>query len=97
MTVLERATALLDRFLPPEASAWLESRLREAGARLLLGASLNGVHSLPSGRMRLATDAGDLEVDEVVVAIGLSPNDALARDAGLEIAGCSERPVESLT
>lgn len=86
VTVLERATSLLDRFLPPEASAWLASGLREAGARLLLGASLGGVHSLPSGRMRLATDAGDLEVDEVVVAIGLSPNDALARDAGLEIA-----------
>ena len=86
VTVLERAASLLDRFLPPEASAWLESRLREAGARLLLGACLSGVHSLPSGRMRLATDAGDLKVDELVVAIGLSPNDALARDAGLEIA-----------
>lgn len=86
VTVLERATSLLDRFLPPEASAWLESGLREAGARPLLGASLKGVHPLPSGRMRLVTDAGDLEVDEVVVAIGLLPNDALARAAGLEIA-----------
>jgi 3-phenylpropionate/trans-cinnamate dioxygenase ferredoxin reductase subunit len=86
VTVLERAASLLDRFLPPEASAWLESRLREAGARLLLGACLSGVHPLSSGRMHLATDAADLEVDELVVAIGLSPNDALARDAGLEIA-----------
>ncbi|VTU22994.1 Anthranilate 1,2-dioxygenase system ferredoxin--NAD(+) reductase component [Variovorax sp. PBS-H4] len=86
VTVLERATCLLDRFLPPEASAWLASGLREAGARLLLGASLHGVRSLPGGRMRVATDTGDLEVDEVVVAIGLSPNDALARGAGLEIA-----------
>jgi len=86
VTVLERATSLLDRFLPPEASAWLESVMREAGARLLLGAFFSGVDSLPSGRMHLTTNAGDLEVDEVVVAIGLSPNDALARDAGLEIA-----------
>lgn len=86
VTVLERATSLLDRFLPPQASAWLESVMREAGARLLLGAFFSGVDSLPSGRMHLTTNAGDLEVDEVVVAIGLSPNDALARDAGLEIA-----------
>jgi len=86
VTVLERATSLLDRFLPPEASALLESALREAGARLLLGVSLRGIGSLPNGRMHLATDAGELEAGEVVVAIGLSPNDALAREAGLEIA-----------
>lgn len=86
VTVLERATSLLDRFLPPEASAWLESGLRDAGAQILLGASLGAVHSLPSGRMRLMTAVGELEVDEVVVAVGLSPNDALAREAGLEIA-----------
>ncbi|WP_280812641.1 FAD-dependent oxidoreductase [Variovorax sp. TBS-050B] len=86
VTVLERATSLLDRFLPPEASAWLASGLRQAGARLMLGTSLGGLQSLPGGRIRLATDAGDLAVDEVVVAIGLSPNDGLARDAGLQIA-----------
>ena len=86
VTVLERATSLLDRFLPPEASTWLESGLREAGVRLLLGTFLGGIYSMPGGRMRLVTDAGDLEVDEVVVAVGLSPNDSLARDAGLAIA-----------
>ena len=86
VTVLERATSLLDRFLPPEASAWLESSLRHAGARMLLGISLSDVQALPSGRMRLLSDAGPLEVDEVVVAVGLSPNDALARDAGLALA-----------
>ena len=86
VTVLERAASLLDRFLPPEASAWLESGLRDAGAQILLGVSLSDVHSLPSGRMRLITDVGDLEVDEVIVAVGLTPNDALARDAGLEVA-----------
>lgn len=86
VTVLERATSLLDRFLPPEASAWLESSMRHAGARMLLGTSLSDVQALPSGRMRLLSDAGPLEVDEVVVAVGLSPNDALARDAGLALA-----------
>ena len=86
VTVIERATSLLDRFVPPGASAWLASRMRAAGARLLLGASCSGVHSLPVDRWCLTTSTGDLEVDEVVIAIGLSPNDALARNAGLEIA-----------
>ena len=86
VTVLERATSLLDRFLPPEVSAWLQSNLCRAGARVLLGTSVSDAFPVETGRMLLATDAGArLEVDEVVVAIGLSPNDALARNAGLEI------------
>lgn len=86
VTLLERANSLLDRFLPREASAWLEASMEDAGIRLLLGASLSGVNALPSGRMRLITGAGDPEVDEVIVAVGLSPNDSLAREAGLELA-----------
>ncbi|WP_304309257.1 NAD(P)/FAD-dependent oxidoreductase [Pseudacidovorax intermedius] len=86
VTVIERATSLLDRFLPPEASAWLESGLRQAGARLMLGAAVERIDILPEDRMRLSTHVGELEVDEIVVAIGLTPNDALARDAGLEVA-----------
>lgn len=87
VTVIERATSLLDRFLPPEAAAYVQSSLHEAGARVLLGTSLNTVQSLPGDRMRLTTDTGvELEVDEVIVAVGLVPNDTLARDAGLVIA-----------
>lgn len=86
VVVLERAASLLDRFLPSEASAWLESRMRDAGAKLLLGTSLGEVQASPSGRLRLTTGAGRLEVDELIVAVGLSPNDALAREAGLAVA-----------
>jgi len=87
VTVLERAVTLLDRFVPPEVSTWIESRLRQRGAQLLLGASISAAQSLEEGRLRLFTDAGArLEVDEVVVAIGLSPNDTLGRQAGLSVA-----------
>lgn len=86
VVVLERAASLLDRFLPREASAWLEARMRDAGAKLMLGTSFSGVQATPSGRMRLTTGAGRLEVDELIVAVGLSPNDALAREAGLAVA-----------
>ncbi|GAB3116133.1 FAD-dependent oxidoreductase [Bordetella tumbae] len=86
VTVFERAASLLDRFLPCEASAWLEARMRDAGAKLMLGASLSDVRASPRGRMHLITGAGALEVDDLIVAVGLSPNDSLAREAGLEVA-----------
>lgn len=87
VAVLESAPSLLARFLPAEASAWLGSTLRGQGARLLLGTSVASAMPLKDGRIALVTGDGDrMEVDEVVVAIGLSPNDALARDAGLDIA-----------
>jgi 3-phenylpropionate/trans-cinnamate dioxygenase ferredoxin reductase subunit len=85
--LIEQASCLLDRFLPAEASAYLHSALTDAGAQILLGNSICGVHILTNDRIRLITHAGlALDVDEVIVAIGLTPNDTLARDAGLEIA-----------
>jgi 3-phenylpropionate/trans-cinnamate dioxygenase ferredoxin reductase subunit len=87
VTVLESAPSLLARFMPPEACAWLEATLRSEGARLILGASVGFATPLENGRVLLVTSDGTrLEFDEVVVAIGLTPNDTLARDAGLRIA-----------
>lgn len=87
VTVMEQAACLLDRFLPAEASAHLLSKLHAAGAQILLGASVSGVDTTPGAPIRLEVNTGfALDVDEVVVAIGLQPNDTLARDAGLEIA-----------
>ena len=87
VTLIEYASRLLDRFLPAEASAYVHSTLTDAGAQILLGASISNVHTAPGDHIRLTTNTGlEREVDEVVVAIGLTPNDTLARDAGLEIA-----------
>lgn len=85
--VIERATSLLDRFLPPEASQWLAGQLQEAGASLHLGTSLSGVDLQAPEGIALTTDIGArFCADDIVVAVGLSPNDALARAAGLEVA-----------
>jgi 3-phenylpropionate/trans-cinnamate dioxygenase ferredoxin reductase component len=85
VTVIESAPALLARFLPAEVSAWLEATLRNEGARLLLGTSVSPTGD--DGPLQLRTDDGErLEVDELLVCIGMSPNDALARDGALAIA-----------
>jgi 3-phenylpropionate/trans-cinnamate dioxygenase ferredoxin reductase subunit len=87
VTVLERAATLLDRFLPAEVSAWLESELRAAGARLLLGTSVRDFRAAADKPLLLVTDKGlHIDADEAVVAVGLVPNDAIARAAGLSIA-----------
>lgn len=87
VTVLESAPSLLARFLPPEASSWLETALRGEGAQLLLGATVAAVSPLEAGGLLLVTgDGRRLEVDEVVVAVGMVPNDTLAGAAGLALA-----------
>jgi 3-phenylpropionate/trans-cinnamate dioxygenase ferredoxin reductase subunit len=87
VTVIERAATLLDRFLPAEVSGWLEAELRAAGARLLLNTSVAEFHAAADHSFRLVTEDGaSIDVDEVVVAVGLVPNDELARNAGLAIA-----------
>jgi 3-phenylpropionate/trans-cinnamate dioxygenase ferredoxin reductase subunit len=87
VTVLERAAALLDRFLPGEVSAWLEAELRNAGARLLLNTSVQESRATAGESFRLLTQDGiQIDGDVLVVAVGLVPNDALAINAGLPVA-----------
>jgi 3-phenylpropionate/trans-cinnamate dioxygenase ferredoxin reductase subunit len=87
VTVVESAARLLDRFVPAGISTWLESELIGAGVQLELGQCASHCSSLEGGRLLIETSGGArLVVDAVVVAIGLVANDALARDAGLEVA-----------
>jgi 3-phenylpropionate/trans-cinnamate dioxygenase ferredoxin reductase subunit len=88
--ILEAAPRLLDRFLPPECSSWLADRARQAGAQLHLATTVAQAEAAPgadgTATVRLQTaDGRDFEADVVVVAVGLAPDTALARDAGLAI------------
>lgn len=85
VTLVESAPTLLARFLPPELSAWLEAQLRQNGLRLLTGRQLRGA-ALTGDGVHLQLDADESVVaDHVLVAIGLTPETALAREAGLAI------------
>lgn len=86
--VLEAAPRLLDRFLPPAGSAWLAARVRDTGVRLHLGAGLKAVRREAGSAhaLQLEPDTGlPVAADVVVVAIGLTPETTLARQAGLAI------------
>src|SRR5690606_6476321 len=86
--VLEAAPRLLDRFMPPACSTWLAERVRKAGVRLHLATTLAAAQATADGGGALRLDTTDgrrFDAQVVVVAIGLAPDTALARDAGLAI------------
>lgn len=83
VTVLERSSALLRRQLDPRGSGYLQEYLEGLGLEVLLEAEVEAV--VGSGRvesLRLR-DGRDLPADVLMVAAGITPNVALARDANL--------------
>jgi 3-phenylpropionate/trans-cinnamate dioxygenase ferredoxin reductase subunit len=85
VTVLEAAPRLLGRVLAPLLSDWYAQLHRSQGVSLLLGAQITALETDAQGAVsgvRLA-DGTVLAAGLVVVGIGVSANDQLARDAGL--------------
>jgi 3-phenylpropionate/trans-cinnamate dioxygenase ferredoxin reductase subunit len=86
VTVLEAAPRLLGRVLAPLLSDWYAELHRDHGVRLVLGAQITALETNRQGAVsgvRLA-DGTLVPAGLVVVGIGVSANDQLARDAGLE-------------
>ena len=84
-TVVESAPALLSRFLPADASAWLAQAARTQGVALQLGRTLREARADTNGVQLVLDDGALLQADQLLVAIGLEPHSELARDAGLAI------------
>jgi len=71
--------ARVDRYVRPEAlMQGLADRLREEGAQILEGREVVDLRTDPSG-WTIATDAGDVRAEKVVVAAGLPSSKLLAR------------------
>ena len=86
VTVLEAAPRLLGRVLAPLLSDWYAELHRSHGVNLVLGAQITALETDRQGAVsgvRMA-DGSVVPADLVVVGIGVSANDQLARDAGLE-------------
>lgn len=85
VTLVESAQRLLARALPLELGTWLAGRVQAQGVTLRLGCGI--VHCDVQGdavRMQL-DDGASLRAPLVVVAIGLTPEVALAAGAGLAL------------
>jgi 3-phenylpropionate/trans-cinnamate dioxygenase ferredoxin reductase component len=76
---------LMARIAPPEFSAWLESMYREQGVRVLTGTTAERLEG--DGQVaRAVLDNGEtLDVDLVVMGVGIRLNTGLAQEAGLAL------------
>ncbi|MFA7680129.1 MAG: FAD-dependent oxidoreductase [Pigmentiphaga sp.] len=85
VTLLENANALLKRALPARLSDWLAARARAYGVDLRLNAVIEQVTSTASGVTVKLQHAETLSAPQVLVAIGQTPQTALAAQTGLAL------------
>jgi 3-phenylpropionate/trans-cinnamate dioxygenase ferredoxin reductase subunit len=85
VTVLEAAPRLLSRVLAPALSDWYAALHRGHGVELMLEARIAAIETAQGqAQAVLLADGRRLPCGLVVLGVGVSANDALARAAGLE-------------
>jgi 3-phenylpropionate/trans-cinnamate dioxygenase ferredoxin reductase component len=85
VTVIEAASRVMGRAASPAISAFVADRHRAAGVDLRLGVTVTAVAQAREAITLGLSDGASLEADLVVVGVGVSPNDRLARECGLEV------------
>lgn len=88
VTILEAAPRLLGRVLAPALSDWYANLHTGHGAELVLNASIQSIEKTAAhtAEVRLA-DGRTWSAGLVLVGIGVTANDTLAREAGIECDG----------
>ena len=85
VTIVQRPMQLMNPF-DPDMAAFIHSAMRKGGVRLALGQTVDGFKEAADGGVEvLLKDNAPLHADMVVLAIGVTPDTALAKDAGLEL------------
>lgn len=84
VTIVQRPRQLMNPF-DPDMAAFLHSEVRRHGVKLELGYTVEGFQERDGGVDVLRRDAPALHADLVVLAIGVTPDTALAKAAGLAL------------
>ena len=84
VTIVQRPKQLMSPF-DPDMAAFIHAEARSAGIKLRLGVGVEGFEEAGESVRVLLKDAPPLEADMVILAIGVSPDTALAKSAGLEL------------
>ena len=84
VTIVQRPKQLMNPF-DPDMAAFIHGEARRHGIRLALGHTVEGFAERDGGVDVLRKDAVPLHADMVVLAIGVTPDTVLAKEAGLEL------------
>lgn len=84
VTIVQRPKQLMNPF-DPDMAAFIHSEMRRHGVKLALGHTVEGFEEKDGGMDVLLKDEQPLHADMVILAIGVSPETTLAKDAGLEL------------
>ncbi|MCD8189139.1 MAG: FAD-dependent oxidoreductase [Clostridiales bacterium] len=84
VTIVQRPKQLMNPF-DRDMASFIHSEMRRNGVRLALGHTVEGFEETETGVSVLLKDAEPLNADLVVLAIGVTPDTHLAKDAGLAL------------
>ena len=84
VTIVQRPRQLMNPF-DPDMAAFIHNEVRKHGVKLMLGHSLEGFREKNSGLEVLLRDGVSVSADMVILAIGVTPESMLAKEAGLAL------------
>ena len=84
ITVVEYAKQLMSPF-DSDMAAFIHNEMRKHGVKLVLGRAVEGFEEKDGGVDVMLKDEAPLHADMVVLAIGVTPDTSLAKEAGLEL------------
>ena len=84
VTIVQRPKQLMNP-IDADMAAMIHTEMRKKGVKLALGYTVEGFAERDGGVDVLLQDNPPLHADMVVLAIGVTPDTALAREAGLEL------------
>ncbi len=84
VTIVQRPKQLMNPF-DSDMAAFIHNEMRKHGVKLALGHTVEGFAEVSGGVDVLLKDEQPLHADMVILAIGVSPETTLAKDAGLEL------------
>ena len=84
VTIVQRPKQLMNPF-DPDMASFIHNEMRRHGVKLALGHTVEGFEQEETGVRILLKGEESLHADLVVLAIGVTPDTRLAKDAGLKL------------
>ena len=84
VTIVQRPKQLMNPF-DPDMAAFLHAEMRKHGIHLAMGYTVEGFEEKDGGVDVFLKDATPMHADMVILAIGVTPESKLAKDAGLAL------------